>query len=775
MGRREQLSRFAHNLAKDPLSLSDPAAFLFHLRGVGGVGKSTLLRRWREAARQAGAVTALVDDSDVPGVLQALTELARQLAEQAGPLKGFDKAVERYRREQEAATEPAPVEGGASPSSRIATQAGLAAASVIPGAGPVVSLVDREAAAQQLDRLRAAGRGRRSRDSDLAGVSRAFVEELCELSEVYPWVVLFFDTWEQTGRYLDDWLPGVLQDESGPLPANVIVVLAGRDKLADRQWGALRSQVNDESLEAFTEAETRELLAMRGVSQADVAEAVWQMSKGLPLYVELLALTRPTTIGQINQSTDAVDTVVERFVQWINDPHQRETVLACALATQLNEDIFSAVVPPEARALWAWLCGQPFVSGHGDFKRYHAIVRASMVRWQRTRSPQSWTVSHQRLADAHAAWRADAEQDLAENKRWGNSRWRQHHLAVTYHQLCGRPAAALTQALEQTVHAAEKGTAILRQWIDAFEQAARDTTDPTLLSWADRLRHAAAGNDPALACLTTLLTHGSLAPTARAWAHTYRGRRLYHTNHEEEALTELNRAITTDPHNRHALAYRGDIHRSLSHAEQAFADLNAALALDPTDAWALAVRGIAHHQAGRYELALADLTAALDLDPTDAWALAARGVAHHQAGRYELALADLNAALDLDPTNAWALNTRGETHRQAGRYELALADLNAALDLDPTDAWALTTRGEVHRQAGRYELALVDLNAALALDPTDAWALAARGVAHRQAGRYELALVDLNAALALDPTNAWALAQQRLTRQEAEHPNDSGA
>ena len=437
MGRREQLSRFADNLAKDPFSREDPADFLFHVRGVGGVGKPTLLRQWREAARRAGAVTAVVDENDVHGVPQALAELARQLAEQAGhPLREFDKAVERYRKEREAAAEPTVAEGGASPSSRMTAQVGLGAMELVPGVGRVAAAADTEVVAQQLDRAWALVRRRRLRDSDLAGVSRAFVEELGGLSEEHPWVVLFFDTWEQTGRYLNEWLPGLLRDEAGPLPANVIVAMAGRDELPDREWAALRPQSVDAQLEEFTEAETRELLAARGVSQAGAVDAVWQLSKGLPLLVELLALTHPTSADQVNQNTDAVDTVVERFVQWISDPRQRETVLACALAPQLNEDIFAAAVPPEARDLREWLCGQPFVSGHGDFKQYYAVVRASMVHRQRACSPQHWTASHQGLADAHAAWRASAEQHLSENKRWRDPQWRRHHLAETYHRLC---------------------------------------------------------------------------------------------------------------------------------------------------------------------------------------------------------------------------------------------------------------------------------------------------------------------------------------------------
>lgn len=67
VGRREQLARFADNLARDPFSPEDPADFLFHVHGVGGVGKSTLLRQWREAARRVGAVTAVADENDVHG------------------------------------------------------------------------------------------------------------------------------------------------------------------------------------------------------------------------------------------------------------------------------------------------------------------------------------------------------------------------------------------------------------------------------------------------------------------------------------------------------------------------------------------------------------------------------------------------------------------------------------------------------------------------------------------------------------------------------------
>ncbi|MEU9575454.1 tetratricopeptide repeat protein, partial [Streptomyces massasporeus] len=568
-----------------------------------------------------------MDENDVHGVQQALVELARQLAEQAGPCKEFDKAVEQFRREQAAQGEPMPVEGETSVSSRVVTQAALGAASLIPGVGVVTAMANPDAAAQGLDRLRSASQARarrRGARGDEADLSRAFVAELDRLSHRHQWVVLFFDTWEQTARYLDGWLLSLLDEEFGAVPANVIVVLAGRDELTEREWAPLRAQVVDVPLEVFTEAETRSLLTARGVTDPSVVDAVLQLSMGLPLLVELLALARPHAVEEVDAGGDLADVAVERFVQWITDPEQREAVRACALPLQLNEDVFAAAAGPGSEALWVWLCGQPFVSGRGGFKHYHAVVRASMVRQQRIHSPQGWASAHLRLANTHASWRAAVEERLPKVKCWEDPEWRRHRLDETYHLLCAHPGTQLTAALEQVVHAAGQGTAVLRQWVETLEQAAYDTADAVLLDWFVRLRDGLADDEPVLACLGDLLVHGRLGMAARSWAYTYRGRRLYLSDRDEESLVELDRAIAHDARNASAWAHRGKTHCWLGHYDQAITDLTAALELDPTYAWALAQRGETHRQAGRHDQAITDLTAALELNPTDARALASR-------------------------------------------------------------------------------------------------------------------------------------------------------
>ncbi|MFD0415365.1 tetratricopeptide repeat protein [Streptomyces sp. NPDC127108] len=722
VGRRAQVSLFTENLTKDPASAEDPADFLFHVRGVGGVGKSTLLRQWQEVARKAGAVTAVVDESDVHGVPQALAELARQLAEQAGPLKEFDKAAEQYRKEQEAAVAESLLPEGAdaagaeaSMSSRVVTQAALGAASLIPGVGAATSMASPDAAAQGLDRLRAGirgqgSRGRRDRGADASGLGRAFVGELDRLCGKHAWVVLFFDTWEQTGRFLDAWLLDLLQDEFGPLSANVIVVLAGRDELAERPWAPLRPHVTDVPLEVFTQTETRTLLAARGVTEPDVVDAVLHLSLGLPLLVELLALAQPESAEEVGAEADVADAAVERFVQWIGDPAERDAVLACALAPRLNEDVFTAAVPEEARGLWGWLCGQPFVSGHGDFKQYHAVVRASMVRQRRAFSPQRWGEAHLQLAEAHGAWRAAIQEDLPVSKRWGDARWLRHRLDEMYHRLCARPSVALTTALAVAVGAADEDMAVLRQWTDAFQQAARDAADPDLLAWAETLRTAVSGQDPAVDFLSAVLSHDALSAKNRSLAHTYRGKHLMFAERNEEALAELDRALAVDPDNLLGRVPRAEAHRRLRHFDEAVADYTAVIDSGSGMPYVLVLRGSVHREAGWYQDAIDDYTAALEFEPTHASALFFRGLAHQRTGRLAEAVQDLTTAFGLKPTAFHFQAQRGDVHRQAGRYDEAISDLTAALSHDSERVWHRAVRGVTYRQAGDFTKAREDLS-----------------------------------------------------------------
>jgi Flp pilus assembly protein TadD len=85
-----------------------------------------------------------------------------------------------------------------------------------------------------------------------------------------------------------------------------------------------------------------------------------------------------------------------------------------------------------------------------------------------------------------------------------------------------------------------------------------------------------------------------------------------------EAVEDLNRALTLDPNRTEALVYRGTAYRYLGDQKRARADIDKALALDPRSADALLERGNLKRLAGDGAGARADWLALLRLVEQDA-------------------------------------------------------------------------------------------------------------------------------------------------------------
>ena len=733
VGRRGELAVFRDTFARDPEEPDFP--FLFHVRGNGGVGKSTLVRQWQTTAReQASVVTAFLDD-DVHDAIEAMEAVSARLGQQGHPLKKFDKqlALYRQRRHQAESATPAPApvpgepgaaepgQGVASPSSVLAAQVGLVGLGMLPGVGAFTGAVDPQQVALGADRVRSmlTMRLRSHEDVQLvmhpvAGLTPVFLEDLAEVSERCERVVLFFDVYERTGPVLDAWLHSVVfGEEYGSLPVNVQLVLSGQLRLDPQVWGNRLGYVTEVHLDVFSEEEARTLLATHGVTDGPSVELVLRLSGRLPLLVDMLARSESSDSGTGDGIADPSETAVERFLRWEPDTARREAALVCALPLQLDEDVYRAAVPDEAAAGYAWLRGLAFVGAQAGRCRYHDVVRAAMLRLQRTRSPARWQRAHTRLADVFAQWRLEAEADLGpdSDECWGDGAWREHRLNETYHRLCANPRAALPDALFQTVHATGVDVATQRRWSQVFVQAGNDTETPALTSWGTRLEAAA--------CFT--------------------------------------RAIEILPDYAWALGCRGYTYQCMGRHADAIVDFTRSLEIDPEETWTIGMRGAAYRSDARYEEALADFTHALEIEPHREWARVGRGLTFKLAERYDEALADYTRAIEVDRESdgqvAHAL--RGEVYRELGRYEEALADFDRAVALDPEDAWSIASRAQAHLALGRPEEALAGCSRALEIGPRSDWMVYGRAQALLLLGRHDEALADCVTVLAIDPDDGW--------------------
>ncbi|WP_070016776.1 tetratricopeptide repeat protein [Streptomyces nanshensis] len=670
---------------------------------------------------------------------------------------------------------------------------------MVPGLGAFAGAVDPHQIAVGADRLRAmlSARFRNQDDvqlvlSPLHVLTPVLLEDLHEAAQRTPWITLFFDTYERTGPVLDVWLRDVLFTERyGSLPANVLVVLAGQNRLDTRCWGDHLEFVTDLPLEVFTESEARQLLSDKGVSDERTAQVILRLSGRLPVLLSTLAESRPAGAEDVG---DPSGTAVERFLKWESDPARRAAALACALPQELDEDVYRAAAGGYAAQGFGWLRTLPFINDRGGRCTYHDVVRTAMLRLQRTASPRGWQEQHGRLAAAFRAWRLqlqDGDPDRASTSWWDEARWREYRLQETYHLLCADERTALPGALRELLDAYDHGIGTLRRWVRTLARAGDDTTaagleglngldghgldGPSLVGtggaephsgselagWGRRLSDALEAEDGAgIAVLTLLLTRGGLDEPERARALTLRALDHHAADSHERALADFDAALALTPDDVEALHGRGRTYLAAHRDDEALADFDRVLALDPDDPRALAARGVTLSVTGRHEEALTALDRAVDAVPDDSWTITARAATNLALERHPEALADGDRAVALDPEYALAFGRRGAIHWAMGHHEEALADFSSAIGLHPEYIWALGERGEANRLMGRHREALADFSRAVELDPEYDWALASRGQTHRIMDNYPEALTDFDRALAVDPAYAWALSER---------------
>lgn len=762
VGRGDERAAFRQNLDLPPED--ERHRFLFHIHGNAGVGKTFLVRELEQIARERGALTAYVDEG-VGSVPEAMAAMSREFAGQGQELKKFDRALAAYReRRHEAEAVVAGLEPqDPSPVTATAVRAGLAGLGLIPGAGPFVGAVDPAQLAQYADRLRRGLSARFASQDDVQLVlspeqvlTPKLLGELADLASEVPWIVLFFDTYERIGPFVDAWLYETMtSDRHGTLPANVVVVTAGQRPFDTARWAGFADFMTDVPLGPFTETEARGLLADRGVVAEPVVAEVLRLTGGLPLLVSTLAEQRPADPDDIG---DPSATAVERFLKWEPDPVRRGVALACALPRRLDADVFRAVAErpeDETEALYDWLRGLPFVTERGDRAQYHDVVRASMLRLQRRRSPRGWARRQRRLAEEFGRWREETAAGRDLDELWSDGQWRELRLAESYHALCsGQAWKTLPEVLGDMTGACKEGEAVARRWARTLVEAGEDADDETVRAWGHDLLGAL--EEGIFEALGLLLGRGGLDTPAQVLARVLRARVLRLRSDYESAVAECEHAMAADADSWHAYYWRALVRGDLGDHESALADLDRAEELSPDNARVLYARGEYRREQGLYDAALGDLDRAVALQPGYGGAWASRGVTQYSLGRLDQAHSDLDRALDLDPEDVWALASRSRIWRDRGEHDRQLADLDRALELLPDSPWIACVRGDALRNAGRDEEALAEYDRALRTNPDYASAHASRGASLANLGRHREALTALDRALELAPGYPWA-------------------
>ncbi|OKH34402.1 hypothetical protein FACHB389_15740 [Nostoc calcicola FACHB-389] len=781
VGREDQVNQFRENLAL-PLE-NDRRRFLFNVWGEGGVGKSTLLRQFRKIADEAKIISAYIDEAEKT-VPEIMGRLAQELERQGHKLPQFTERYKVYRQKRhELETDPQAPQGFSAFVGKTMVKTGVRLARRVPVSGAVFDFVDEDALASQAGEWASYIAKKITNKDEVLLVQEPeqvltplFLQDIFQIADKTA-IALFFDTYERTGEFLDNWLREILDERHGEVSLNILITIAGRHELDKNHWAPYEGLMIRFPLEPFTEEEAQQYLTRKGITNSRVVEVILRLSGNLPLLVGMLADAHPNDPNQVFEPSSSA---VERFLKWVDDPKRRQVALDAAIPRCLNRDVIAKLRgEKEADELFTWLKETSFVNERTDGWAYHDVVKTQMLRHKRLSSPQSWAEIHSKLADYYDT--LGNQLQLEEVKAWRDKTWQTYKLNVLYHRLCQSPQKYLPVALNEFLAALKNQRNFAQLWAATMLQAGKDVDCSEVQRWGEQLANWLKAYEDkhyeaAAQMLTTLLSDASLEDKWRAVALDWRSYIYSQSNQYSKALEDLTQAIKLVPEEVEYLTVRGMTYSQMQRYQEALLDFNRVIELNPNYQWAIASRGVTYRLMYQYDKALQDFNRAIELDPNDQWALAHRGSTYCYMHQYEESLQNLNRAIELDHNYQWAIATRGDTYRYMRRYEEALQDFNRAIELDVDYQWTPATgfRGFIYRRMQRYhEAPPQSLNHSIVLNPNYQWVLARRGYTYRQMQRYSEALQDLDRAIQLDPKDDWSLINRGYTHLMLKRYNES--
>ncbi|MGC4813619.1 ATP-binding protein [Micromonospora sp. DT228] len=203
------------------------------------------------------------------------------------------------------------------------------------------------------------------------------------------------------------WIEGWLRERFLPrLADGALVVLSGRTRpevewSMDPGWSEILRVIE---LSPMTPGQTGALLAARGVRAADVP-AVAGFAGGNPLALSLAAAVLQHPVRETQDWTPTGEVLATLMTRLIGDVpsaiHQRALEIAAQAYSTTEELLFAALPGEDARALFDWLRGLPFMESSPQGLFPHDAARATLAADLRWRSPQAYDAIRMRLLEAY--------------------------------------------------------------------------------------------------------------------------------------------------------------------------------------------------------------------------------------------------------------------------------------------------------------------------------------------------------------------------------------
>ncbi len=439
---------------------------LLVIYGVGGVGKSSLLRMFRLHCKAQRVPVALASGDEEKSAVDVLARWAEDLRAGAVRLPAFDKTFSHYRALQAKVTEEAQksrdklagLAGKAASKtaeSVAGALAGAALGSMIPGIGTVVGALGGLGAEALVEWLRGF---LRQPDIDLLldptkKLTEDFLTDL-DKAAAKQRIVLMLDTFEQMSG-LEDWTREVAQYLTGNVE-NVLLVIAGR---VVPNWGGAwptwMAYAEVEELKPMSEEDMREVArryyaAIRGGEpDPKQVEAIVRFARGLPMVVTG-AVQLWVQYGLENfqaVKAEVVADLVDRLMEGV-PKELKPAVEAAAIVRWFDQPVLRAVLKQDdVRDVYNELRRFPFVRARAEGLTLHDAVREMIEENLKVHDREHHRELHERAAAYFEVRLEKAKGEEAERLK----------LEVLYHRIRADEQAGIMLFQEMAEELAQYG------------------------------------------------------------------------------------------------------------------------------------------------------------------------------------------------------------------------------------------------------------------------------------------------------------------------------
>ncbi len=598
IGRTNEMHFFMENILEPDI----PTHNILSISGQGGVGKSTLLAQFANVAHTANfqdyCLIAQVDERQITAA-SAIEKLAKELhitGEFEKALGSYKESLRKLRYKQGKTHVAVASDAGAGlASSMVKMLVPIPVVNEVTGKGAetLTKLTFKQIYFRQ--RLKDAER----LEDPMGALTATFVKELNRLADKQATlrtdqtkrrtrVLLFFDSFEQLASEVVSWILDYFLEAE--ISQNVVLVTAGRNPIErsfpgdPKRWlpyingGIIHSML----LDNFNEDQTRKYLTRRNITDNAQIDKIWELSRGLPLYLTFLT-------ADIQETIDVTAGVVANFLRWIPEQEQtkRQLVLdASLLSRPFNQDelaLFTYLSEDERSSLYRWLSEQPFVKSSVSDGRYsyHELAQELFNRHLYQSAPDACSATRRVIAAYYQSHLNKVQEDG--NEENSISAERLELLLALLSQLFQLPdSIGYIQAIEQVLNIYDQGaqmggiTKLLREISNKQSNGEVSAKAIQIITLVLQYLEPGTGNREILEATSNLLeiVADEASFPKELLAHIYNNRGISYNNLSQyrQAISDFTRSIELSPEDAVLSINRGDTYTYLEEYQQAIAD-----------------------------------------------------------------------------------------------------------------------------------------------------------------------------------------------------------